>query len=299
MRGLKKQKINLSKVLWDIVFIAPVTLFYLVFRYYTSFQSLLFSFFDYKVTDPFSNFVGLKNYEAIFMDSIFYKQLWNTVCLFLWGVVLGFWVPIVQALLIGGLSKRLSGIYRYLFLLPAAIPGVASMALWKYIWEPSGGLANVIVGLFGLGPYDWLVDKTLVKFCLRFPGIVGGGVNVLIYLVAIGNVPQEMYEAAKLDGASEFRQMISITLPNICSMIGIQFLLSLSTSLLAFDDVYVLTQGGPARASETLVMGIYNQVYTYNQYGKGMATSVVVLIITIVLSVIQTGIQRRIEAKNG
>lgn len=112
-------------------------------------------------------------------------------------------------------------------------------------------------------------------------------------MVAIDNVPQEMYEAARLDGASDFRQTVSITLPNIVGMIGVQFLLSLSTGLLAFDDVYVLTQGGPARASETLVMGIYNQVYTYNQYGKGMATSVVVLIITMALSMIQLKLQQK------
>lgn len=295
MKMLKGKKINRAKLLWGLVFIAPLAIFYLVFRYYTSFESLLFSFFDYKVTAPFSNFVGLNNYKAVFTDPVFYKQLWNTVSLFLLGIVLGFWVPIMQALLLNGLTKKMRAVYRYLFLLPAAIPSVANMALWKYIWEPSGGLANVVVDFFGLGPYDWLVSKSLVKFCLRFPGILGGGINVLIYLVAIDNVPQEMYEAARIDGASEFRQTLSITLPNIRSMIGIQFLLSLSTSLLAFDDVYVLTQGGPARASETLVMGIYNQIYVYNQYGKGMATSVLVLIITMGISMIQLKVQQRRE----
>ena len=206
---------------------------------------------------------------------------------------MGFCVPILQALLIGSLNGALKNVFKYFFLLPAASPGVASMALWKYIWEPEGGLANVVVEFFGLGPYGWLASKELVKFCLRFPGILGGGINVLIYLVAIDNVPQEMYEAARLDGASEFRQLLSITLPNITGMIGIQFLLSLTSSLLAFDDVYVLTQGGPARESETLVMGIYNQVYTYNQYGKGMATSVFVLVVTIILSMIQLKVQKK------
>ena len=293
MKSKVKKKIDKVRLMWGVIFIAPLSIFYLVFRYYTSFESLLFSFFDYKVTDPFSNFVGLGNYIEIFTDPVFYTQLWNTVCLFLLGIVLGFWVPIMQALLLNELTKKMRGVYKYLLLLPAAIPGVASMALWKYIWEPSGGLANIIVGFFGLGPYDWLVSKSLVKFCLRFPGILGGGINVLIYMVAIDNVPQEMYEAARLDGASDFRQTVSITLPNIVGMIGVQFLLSLSTGLLAFDDVYVLTQGGPARASETLVMGIYNQVYTYNQYGKGMATSVVVLIITMALSMIQLKLQQK------
>lgn len=129
MKMLKGKKINRAKLLWGLVFIAPLAIFYLVFRYYTSFESLLFSFFDYKVTAPFSNFVGLNNYKAVFTDPVFYKQLWNTVSLFLLGIVLGFWVPIMQALLLNGLTKKMRAVYRYLFLLPAAIPSVANLSL--------------------------------------------------------------------------------------------------------------------------------------------------------------------------
>ncbi len=273
-------------------FIAPAGLFFIVFRYYTSFQSLVYSFFNYKFSDPPGNFIGFDNYIAVFSNPSFYNQLWNTVVLFLFGLAFGFWVPIVQALLLNELTKG-RGVIRYLYVVPAGIPSIAMLAVQKYIWDPTGGLANAILQLIGIESQGFLIDPDQVKICLRILGLLGGGVSMLIYYVAINNISDEFYEAAKVDGATRWRMMFSLTLPNMKNIIGIQLLLSLSSSLLAFDDIFVLTQGGPGGASETIVMGIYNSIYYNSGYGIGMAMSVIVLVITVGLVSLQLWFNKR------
>ena len=287
MAGKNKQD------LWmGLLFIAPAVIGFFIFRYVTSFQAFYYSFFRYDYVNPPGVFIGLDNYVNLFKSEIFWESLLNTIILFAMSVAFGFWVPIVQALMINELGKS-QGVFRYLYLIPAGIPGVASMVVWKYMWNVDAGLANVITSALGLGEFDWLYDEKLVKFCLRIPAILGGGTNVLIYLVAIGGVGEEMYEAARLDGASRFRQIFSLTLPNIANIIGIQFLLSLTGSLLAFDDVYVMTKGGPGTSSTTVVMAIYQKAFNDLNYGQAMATSVVVLVITLGFVVLKMKLEKK------
>ena len=291
-RLLRRKKVRSFFI--ALSFIGPAALFFLVFRYYTSLQSLFYSFFNYSYKNPPGKFIGLDNYIRLFhAGSSFYPQLWNTVVLFLFSLAFGFWVPIVQALLLNELTRG-KAFFRYLYIVPAGIPTIAMLAVMKYVWDPTGGLANSIAGALGLGrDHGWLIDPDTVKLCLRIPGILGGGISMLIYLVAINNINEEIYQAGLIDGASRLRMMFSLTLPNMKNIIGVQFLLSLSSSLLAFDDIYVLTQGGPAGASETLVMGIYNSVYYQSAYGRGMAASVVVLILTLIFVSIQLKFSQR------
>jgi len=289
---LAKGKTSTSNVVFCLVFLVPLVLCYFFLRYWTSFESIFGSFFNWN-GNTITSFAGFNNYAAIFTNATFWNQLGNTLILYLFSLLFGFWVPIFQALLLDTLTHNWKKFFRYIMVIPAAIPSVASYALWAYIWNVDYGLANAITKFFGLGSFSWLQSKDLVKFCLRFPMILGGGISILIYLVGIDNIPQEMYESAKIDGCSQFGSIFRITLPNLKGVIGIQLLLSLTTCLLSFDDVYVLTQGGPAQASETLVMGIYNQIYVYSQYGIGMATSVIVLIITTVFSILELKVQNR------
>ena len=260
------RKRRIKSFLVATAFIGPAFVCFAFFKYYTSLQSLYYSFFNYQFNNPPGKFIWFDNYIALFKNPSFYNQLKNTAVLFIFGMAFGFWVPIVQALLLNELGKG-KGVYRYLYLIPAGIPSIAMLAVMKYFWDPTGGLANVITDALGLGTHLWLLDEGLVKFSLRFFGIMGGGVGMLIYFVAINNISESLYEAARIDGASRTQSMFRITLPNMKNIISIQFLLALSGSLLAFDDIFVLTQGGPNRASESIVMGIYNNVYTNSAYG--------------------------------
>lgn len=290
IKHIRKRK-SLSHYLTLLLFLGPALLGFIIFKYITSIQAIVYSFFSYSANDyidPPGVFVFLDNYLTIFRSAEFYRQLKNTVILFLYGILFGFWVPILQALLLNETTKG-KGVLRYLYILPAAVPSVAGLAIWRYMWNPDSGLANTLIGLFGISPQTWLLDEKLIKLTLRLPGLLGGGIGMLIYLVAINNVGEEMYEAAKIDGASNFRCMWSITIPNIRGIIGIQFLLSLSGSLLAFDDVYIMTgaTGGPGGSAATLVFGIYMRAYDQLQYGQAMAMSCIVLVLTLILVGIQ------------
>ena len=125
--------------------------------------------------------------------------------------------------------------------------------------------------------------------------ILGGGLTLLIYLIAIEGVNPELYEAAALDGATRFKMMLFITLPQIAYMISIQLLLSISGSLLAFDTPYIMTDGsgGPNGAATTVVFGIYTKAYTELQYGQAMATSIILLTITLTMTLVKQAFEKK------
>jgi len=291
-QGRKRR--NLKILLLSLLFIGPNALAYLIFSYYTNLQSLFFSLFSFDYGNPPGVFIGLKNYIAVLSSSDFWAYLWNTVVLFFFSVIFAFWVPIAQALVLSELTRG-KKLARYLYVLPASLPAIASMTIWIYIWNVDYGLANRLVGILGLGPYDWLGDPKLVKMTLRIGGLLGGGLGILIYLVSINNISEDIYEAAKIDGATAFRRIFAITLPNMKNIIGLQFLLSLSGALLTFDDVYIMTGGGPGESSRTIVMGIYLKAFSQLNYGQAMAMSVLLCLITMIFVGLQLKLRRARE----
>ena len=277
-------------------FICPGMLCIFIFKYVMSVQSLLYSFFEYDYLSPPGEFIGFKNYAAVLAkDSLFWPQLKNTMILWAYSLCFGFLMPIIQALLLNEIKGKPRSLARYLYVLPAAVPGVAGLAVWRYIWNPESGIANVIVGVFGIKPQTWLLDENLIKLTLSLPGLLGGGLTLLIYLIAIEGVNPELYEAASLDGATRFKMMLFITLPQIAYMISIQLLLSISGSLLAFDTPYIMTDGsgGPNGAATTVVFGIYTKAYTELQYGQAMATSIILLGLTLTMTLIKQAFEKK------
>jgi multiple sugar transport system permease protein len=278
---------------WPAVlfFLGPTTVAFVVFSYFPLARAIYMSFFDWNFIKPPGPFVGLLNYLNSLRSASFRIDLTNTVILFLFALGLGFWVPIVQALLLDQLRGLTHRVAKYLYLLPMAIPTVASFLVWKWIWDPGLGLANAILGLFGLKPQAWLGDPHLVKLTLRIPYLLGGGMNVMIFLAAVQGVSPELYEAAELDGAGSWTRLWRITLPSIWHMVTILFILTLTQALLAFDDVFVMTGGGPGQSSATIVYGIYTVAFQQMMMGQAAAWAVIVLILTL----IATGIQLRLS----
>ena len=274
---------RLSKLIPIIVFLGPAVVFFLVFRYYPLIQGLYMSLFRWNPVDPPGTFVGLNNLSLVITSSVFREVLINTVLLYLFGLAFGFWVPILQSLFLSEIRKG-HYLYRFLYVLPVAIPGIAFLIVWKYIWHPDAGLANAVMEALNLPKQYWLGDPNLVKITLRLPALLGGGMGILIYLAAIQNISPEVVEASIMDGANAWQRTWRIIVPNIAPIIGILFILSLTGSLLAFDDVWVMTGGGPGYSSTTLVMGVYQQAFVQNQFGMGSAWAVWILILTLVFT---------------
>lgn len=266
-----------------LLFLIPLLGLLAVFQYYPILQCIVQSFFQYKVTDLPGTFVGIDNYLSIFKSDLFLTYLSNTIILYLYLLLFSFIVPVFQALMLFQLTKT-RGLGRYMYLFPTGITALAGLSIWKYIWDPESGLANFITSHLGLGTHQWLYSEEWVKFCLRFPGILGGGMIVILYLVTMNNIPKEQFEAAKIDGANGWQIIRYITFPGLKGMVYLQLLLSLTASLLAFEDVYIMTQGGPGFSSTTVVLGAYTKAFKEQNFGQAMAMSVIILILTLLIT---------------
>lgn len=281
--SIRKAMQRRSKTLSAVLFLGPAVIAFMLFRYYPLVKGLYMSLFRWDMINPPGEFVGLNNLRLTVTSSMFREVFLNTFILFAFGILLGFWVPILQSILLNDLRKGYY-LYRFLYVLPVAVPGIAFLMIWKYIWHPDFGLANAVLEGLGLPAQLWLNDPKLVKLTLRIPSLLGGGMGVLIYTAAIQNISLEVIEAAIVDGANAFQRARYIILPGILPIVGILFVLSLTTSLLAFDDVWIMTAGGPGYASTTLVMGVYQRAFVQNQFGVASAWAVLILILTLILT---------------
>lgn len=267
------------KIPWPaILFMMPAVIAFILFKYYPLFQAVFMSLFDYKLMDPPGKWVGLGNYLMLFKSSLFWTAFKNTFIFAGLYIGLTFWIPIVQALLLNEIRFGNTAI-RFLYLVPTAIPSIAGYILWKWIYNPDYGLLNEWLGRIGLGPYGWLNDPSMSKVSIVLPGIVGGGIAVLLYYSALRGVPHEVVEAAKIDGAGPWQRMRKVLLPSMGFIIGIQFISFLSGVFLTFDPMFVMTGGGPVDSTRVLSMIVYDNAFEQYRFGIAGAVSFIMFAI--------------------
>ncbi len=255
-------------------------------KYYPIFSAFFISLFRYDPINPPGQFVGLQNYIGMFGMQHYWDAWKNTFIFLLLQISMCFFIPLIQALLLNELI-RLQKCLTTLYILPALIPTSVNVIIWKWIWHPDYGVANQIVKFFGGQPQAWLSDPALVKFCIIFPGVLGGGLTVLLYLSAIQGVSTDIMESASLDGCTGFGKIFHIILPNISFMIFIQLIMSVITTMQLLDAPYMYASGGPSGASTTQGIFIYNAFNQDLNYGRGSAASVILLLVIAALTMLQ------------
>ncbi|NLI90483.1 MAG: sugar ABC transporter permease [Epulopiscium sp.] len=263
-------------------------------KYYPIASAFYISLFKYDPINPPGRFVGLANYIGMFKMKHYWEAWGNTFVFLFLQIALCFFIPLIQALLLNELIRFKKSLTT-LYILPALIPTSVNVIIWKWIWHPDYGVANQIVKFFGGSPQVWLSDPKLVKFCIIFPGIIGGGLTVLLYLSAIQGVSQDMMESAAIDGCTGFSKIWHIILPNISFMIFIQLIMTVITTMQLLDAPYMYTGGGPSGASTTQGIFIYNAFNKDMNYGRGSAASVVLLFIIVILTMVQMWFERSEE----
>jgi multiple sugar transport system permease protein len=206
-------------------------------------------------------------------------------------ILINMFVPLVLAIMVDEVRKNKT-IIRTLYYVPAILPSVVVTVLWKYIWQPDYGLANYLVTSAGGKAQLWLNDVNLVKWCMRFPYtfIMAGlaaGMDFIIYLAALNNISREMYESAQIDSASFWRRLFSLTLPNIRPTITMLLIINTISIFNLFDDVMIMTGGGPARASETLVLYAFQKAYREMDYSYAITITTLAFLIVFILTIIQ------------
>lgn len=192
---------------------------------------------------------------------------------------------LIQALLLNELRRK--NLVSTMYLLPTLIPGTIGVIIWRWFWHPDYGIANQLVRFLGGQPQTWLSDPNLVKFCIVFPGIIGGGVGVLLYLSAIQNVSQDIIDSAALDGCVGWRRIFYIILPNVRFIITIQLIMAVTNAMQLLDGPYLFAGGGPSGASTTQGIFIYESFYKDFNYGRGSAVSIILLLVIMIISIIQ------------
>lgn len=260
-------------------------LFTLWLKYYPILKAVYISFFNYDPINQPGEFVGLENYKTMFSTQ-YYWEAWGNSFVFLFlQILMVFVIPIIQALFLNELRRK--NIISTLYLLPTLIPTTINVIIWRWVWHPDYGVANQIVKFFGGQPQTWLSDPSLVKFCIIFPGVIGGGIAVLLYLSAIQGISPDIMESAALDGCTGWKRIWYITLPNIKFVIFIQFVIAVSSAMQMLDAPYMFAAGGPSGASTTQGIYIYNAFNRDYNYGRGSAASVILMLVVMVMTAIQ------------
>ena len=295
-KGLTKDIIKRDVLPW--FFLVPTIISFAMFKYYPILLGFFVSFFKVDIVNLPGTFIGFDNYIRAFQDKEFLNAVLNTFQFLAISLLINFWVPIFLATLINEV-RRGKTFMRTMYFIPAVAPGIAMNVLWKYIWQPDYGLANYLMKVLGLPTQKWLNDPMLVKWCMQFPGLViGGGLTMVIYLAALQDVPEEQHESALLDGAGFFRRIFSISLPQIMPVVATMLVLAIIDVFNMFDNVQVMTGGGPSGASETMVLYAYQQAYTFLNYGYAITLSVLTFVCVFVLTVIQMSIGRERTPKS-
>lgn len=241
---------------------------------------------------PVRNWVGLAHYKALFSDQLFGAGLWNTL-VFAFGAVAGQMVLGFAMALMCSKIVRGRVFYRAVFILPILIPGIVIGAIWKLMLNYDFGLVNKAVALIGLMPQDWLgsADTALLSVIL---------VDIwhwtpfcfLLFLAGLESLPQDVFEAARMDGAGPWQELWYVTLPLMIPTLAVTFAFRLVLAFKVFDEVYLLTSGGPGTATEVVSFTLYQRFFTEDKAGYGSAMSVAVIFLVSLLLVVALSTRR-------
>lgn len=264
--------------------LAPSLLVYGFFVFVPVIWSSYYSLFNWNGIGE-AKFIGLENYVELINDKIFWKSLKNNI-IFVLASVLG-QVPIALILAIilfkNGFIQRL---LRTAIFIPMVLSTVVIGLIWNYIYHPQIGILNFLLDFLHLSQLklQWLSDPKIAIFSLIPPLIWSFvGLYLIIFISALQNIPSELNDAAKIDGATGLRKLILITLPMIWGTIQVAIILCIAGSLKSFDLVYIMTRGGPAHATELLATYMYNATFSTYRYGYGSTISTAIVIISLVL----------------
>lgn len=265
-------------------FLAIPLLFLLVFTFIPAFAALGLSFTNYNVFNPVE-FVGLKNYLGIFRDREFMNALKNTIFYWMMTTPILVILPIFLAILV---NNKLKGVklFRLIFYFPTLVSVVVTAILWRWMFAQEG-IINYFLTVIGINPISWLTNPNTALPALAFVTIWQGmGYYMLFYLAALQSVPQDLYEAAELDGANFWHKHFKITLPMIRPTIFFIAVISTMGAFKEFTLMLSMTGGGPINSTTTVVYLVYQEAFQNLDMGNASAISMVLFAILLVLTLI-------------
>jgi multiple sugar transport system permease protein len=272
----KRRGISIHPVPW--IFLAPAVIVFATYVVIPIFQSFWLSFFDWDGLSPTKKFIGISNYTALFQDEQFWTSIRNNIywlILFLFGPVVGLAIAIL-------LNQKIHAmrIVKSLFFFPFVLSGVVIGLVFSWFYEPSHGLLNTILGIFGLPSIAPLSDERLVTFSIIAAGLWPQiAYCMILYLTGLTAVDPEQIEAARIDGARGLRMLWYVIIPQLRPATFIAVVVTVVGALRSFDLVQVMTDGGPFGSSSILAYFMFQQSITNFRMGYGAAIAVVLFLI--------------------
>jgi multiple sugar transport system permease protein len=271
---------------WGYFFIMPSLLAFLVFSLYPMLDSIILSFQRLRLTGR--EWVGLQNYQRLLDEPAFFTILYNTFMYALLIVPFGVLLSLFMSILIFRLPAAAQTFFKSAFYLPVVTSGVVLSIVWLYLYDPAFGLLNYLLSLVGIDPVLWLADPifSLLSLVIMYHASHWGG-SIILLTASMGGIPKELYEAAEIEGASIFRQVVSITVPLLKPAITYVSILGTIASLQIFTEIFVMTRGGPNYATTNLVFSIYEYGFIRFDFGRASAVAIILLVATVGLAIIQ------------
>lgn len=282
-----KKKLTLRKIGSVWLFVIPALIPLIVFWIYPILRSIYISFTDWDYMSPTYQFVFLDNFKALFKDQRFYDALWNTVVFTLGTLIPTIVLGLLLALLLQKSFKG-SGLIKFILFSPWITPTVAVSIVWTWIYEPNNGIANAILKFFGLPGLQWIKSSQTAMLAVIIVTVWKSlGYAMIFYLSALEKVPKELYEASGMDGAKGWQRFRDVTIPCISPTTFFLMIITMVNSLQAYDQIQILTQGGPSGSTRTLLYMYYQLGFEEFNMGQATAVAIVLILITVLLSVVQ------------
>ena len=278
-------------------FLAPSLALIGVFFFLPVVASLLLSVTDfdlYGIADPSNTrFVGLENYSRLMKTPDFWLALRNTFYFAFVGGPLTIAVSLGAALLLSSKLVRFKGFFRTIYFTPFVTTLVAVAIVWKYLYHTRYGLFNYALGAIGVGPIDWLGDPHWAMPAIILMAVWKSfGYNMLIFIAGLQAIPEELYDAAEIDGASAVRRFFSITLPMLAPTLVFVTVITMIGYFQLFAEPYVMTQGGPLRSTTSVVLLMYEEGFRWWRMGNAASIAFVLFIVILLATLVQFRLQK-------
>ena len=278
-----------NEYIWSYIFLAPAMAAFVVFLVYPAINTIIFSFQNFSIFNLEHPFVGLRNYQSLFKDRIWWIAVRNTIVFTLATVPFKVLVPMLIALALMRLNSTLQTGFKTVFYMPAVTSAVVIGLVWLWIYYPfQEGLANVLVTSLGLPRQNWLgSSRTALPAIIFMEWMIGQGPAIILYMAALGGVPRSYYEAAEIDCASTWSIFRRITWPLIKPTTLYVAIIATASSFLIFDTVFTMTHGGPGYATTTMVYKTYATAFTEFRFGYSSAMAVFLTVMVVGFNALQ------------
>ncbi len=290
---MHKRLASLRGLLW----LAPAILILIAFVYLPLVQNFGFATGEWDIYSGTQEFVGAKNFEKLLHDPIFWRSLGNNLLYAAASIIFQVGGALVIASMVESVrNARVRNALRVIYFIPSAISITVSGLLFYFIYEPNIGMLNSALGFLGLDALaqPWLGQESTAMFgIIAMSQWQGFGYSALLFTVAIQRIPTELYEAAQIDGVGPFRRFFTITLPLVREMSGLMMIVTISGAFQVFNEVMVMTSGGPNNSTQVLGTWLYRNGFVRNDFGYAAAIAVVIFLLSLGIGLAQLWYTRK------